>query len=73
MAEYQRIEYRIRPDGTVTETVIDGSGTSCVQTTQGIESSLGAIASQELLPEYYDDGDASVYAAQTLKQTSVDE
>lgn len=72
MAEYQRIEYRIRPDGSVTETVIDGSGTSCVQATQGIETSLGAIASQELLPEYYDD-DASLYAAQTLKQTSVDE
>lgn len=73
MAEYQRIEYRILPNGTVTEQVVDGQGNACVQVTKDFEKSLGHVESQELLPEYYDDGDASVYPTQSLTQTSTDE
>ncbi len=54
MAEYQKIEYRIGKDGKITETVINGVGASCTTATSGFEAALGAIESQELLPEYYD-------------------
>ncbi len=52
MAEYQRIEYRIGPDGKVVETVLGGTGESCVSATEGIEAALGMIADREYLPEY---------------------
>lgn len=55
MAEYQKIEYRIGKDGKITEKVIEGQGSSCVDATRQIESALGEIESQELLPEYYQD------------------
>ena len=54
MAEYQKIEYRIGKDGKIIETVLNASGTSCTNTTAGIEQALGEVASQELLPEYYE-------------------
>ncbi|MDJ0733188.1 MAG: DUF2997 domain-containing protein [Nostocaceae cyanobacterium] len=54
MAEYQKIEYRIGKDGKITETVINASGSSCTQTTSGIEKALGEVENQELLPEYYE-------------------
>lgn len=55
MAEYQKIEYRIGKDGKITEKVIEGQGSGCVDATRQIESALGEIESQELLPEYYQD------------------
>jgi hypothetical protein len=55
MAEYQKIEYRIGKDGKIVEKVLNVTGSSCVNTTKGIENSLGEIESQELLPEYYQD------------------
>ena len=54
MAEYHQVEYRIGKDGKITETVINASGSGCTATTAGIEQVLGEIASQELLPEYYE-------------------
>ncbi|MBF2027644.1 MAG: DUF2997 domain-containing protein [Oscillatoriales cyanobacterium C42_A2020_001] len=54
MAEYQKIEYRIGADGKIIETVLDGSGTSCISTTTDIEQALGTVESQELLPQYYE-------------------
>ena len=54
MAEYQKIEYRIGKDGKIIETVLNASGSSCTNTTAGIEQALGEVASQELLPEYYE-------------------
>lgn len=54
MTEYQKIEYRIGKDGKIIETVLNASGSSCTNTTQGIEDALGEITSQELLPEYYE-------------------
>ncbi len=53
MTEYQRIEYRISKDGTVTEVVLNGTGTSCTTTTADVEQALGQVESQNLLPEYY--------------------
>jgi hypothetical protein len=53
MAEYQKVEYRIGKDGKIVETVLNASGSSCTNTTKGIEQALGEVSSQELLPEYY--------------------
>jgi hypothetical protein len=61
MAEYQRVEYRIGKDGKIQETVINGSGESCTDTTADIESALGEVTSQELLPEYYQGEDNLAY------------
>jgi hypothetical protein len=55
MAEYQKVEYRIGKDGKIVERVLNATGSSCVETTKGLEKSLGEIESQELLPEYYQD------------------
>jgi len=54
MAEYQKIEYRIGKDGKITETVVNASGSSCTETTSGIEKALGFVEDRELLPEYYE-------------------
>ncbi len=54
MAEYQKIEYRIGKDGKIIETVLNASGTSCTDTTKGIEQALGEVSDRELLPEYYE-------------------
>jgi hypothetical protein len=53
MAHYQKVEYRIGKDGQITETVLNGSGSECTQSTAKLENSLGTVVDQELLPEYY--------------------
>lgn len=53
MAQYQKIEYHIGKDGKISEKVINGIGSSCTQTTESIENSLGLVAEKTLLPEYY--------------------
>ncbi|NBD33400.1 MAG: DUF2997 domain-containing protein [Cyanobacteria bacterium] len=69
MAEYQRVEYRIGKDGKIKETVIEGSGESCLDTTSDIESALGEVESQELLPEYYQGQEMLIHEeTQTLEQ-----
>jgi hypothetical protein len=74
MADYQKIEYRIGKDGTVTETVLNSKGETCILVVEGVERSLGEVESRELLPEYYDDADSAVGVdavteqSQTLKQ-----
>ncbi|MBD2693620.1 DUF2997 domain-containing protein [Anabaena catenula] len=55
MAEYQKVEYRIGKDGKIVEKVLNATGSSCVETTKGLEKSLGEIESQKLLSEYYQD------------------
>jgi len=52
MAEYQKIEYRIHPDGSVSEMIIAGTGVQCVLTTEGLEAALGVVENRQLLPEY---------------------
>ena len=54
MAQYQRVEYRIGKDGRIKETVLNGTGENCTETTSDIETALGEVESQELLPEYYE-------------------
>jgi Protein of unknown function (DUF2997) len=60
MAEYQRIEYRIGPDGKVVETVLGATGDRCVSTTAGIEQALGEVETREYLPEYDEVADVAV-------------
>lgn len=52
MAEYQRIEYRIGPDGQIIETVMDGLGNGCLAATQAMEQSLGEVEQRQFKPEY---------------------
>jgi Protein of unknown function (DUF2997) len=66
MAEYQRIEYQIGPDGKVVERVIGGSGPSCASATQEIEQALGQVEAKELLPEYHSE---ALEAEATLSQS----
>jgi hypothetical protein len=74
MANYQKIEYRIGKDGKVTETVLNGTGESCISATESLEQSLGEVESRELLPEYDGDGDNAIgvnsiaEASQSLQQ-----
>ncbi|MBD1211937.1 MAG: hypothetical protein AN487_13445 [Anabaena sp. CRKS33] len=69
MAEYQKIEYRIGKDGKIVERVLNATGSSCVETTKGLEKSLGEIESQELLPEYFQDDELmTISENQTLQQ-----
>jgi Protein of unknown function (DUF2997) len=69
MAEYQKIEYKIGKDGKITETVLNGSGTGCTETTSFIEGALGMVEDQELLPEYYEGEEHETQAEnQSLKQ-----
>lgn len=57
MAEYQRVEYRIGPDGKITETVIGATGDRCVTVTAGIEQALGKVEQRDYQPEYEEDAD----------------
>ncbi len=69
MAEYQKIEYRIGKDGKIVERVLNATGSSCVETTKGLEKSLGEIESQELLPEYYEgEENINIAESQSLHQ-----
>jgi hypothetical protein len=60
MAAYQRTEYRIQPDGSVTIAVLNGEGESCLQATQAAETALGEVQARQVLPEFYRDPDAEV-------------
>ena len=60
MATYQRIEYRISPEGKVTEQVIDGRGAHCLETTIDLEAALGEVTARETLPDYHE-GDAVIH------------
>ncbi|MCF3609353.1 DUF2997 domain-containing protein [Planktothrix agardhii 1033] len=48
--QYYKVEFTINPDGTITEKVLNGSGSSCTELTKDLD--LGEVKSQELLPEY---------------------
>ena len=48
--QYYKVEFTINPDGTITEKVLNGSGSNCTELTKDLE--LGEVKSQELLPEY---------------------
>jgi hypothetical protein len=48
--QYYKVEITINPDGTITEKVLNGSGSSCTELTKDLD--LGEVKSQQLLPEY---------------------
>lgn len=50
----RRIEFLIKPDGTIVEKVLEGSGNACIMDTAPMESALGEVISREMLPEYYE-------------------
>ncbi|MBD2386035.1 DUF2997 domain-containing protein [Cylindrospermum sp. FACHB-282] len=50
--QYQQVELTIGKDGTITERVVNGIGKTCTDLTAALETALGEVRSQELLPEY---------------------
>jgi hypothetical protein len=73
MAHYQKIEYRIGKDGTLTENVLNGQGETCLLATEDLERSLGDVESRDLLPEFDDNSaqvgiDVVTEQSQTLQQ-----
>ncbi|MBD2075542.1 DUF2997 domain-containing protein [Phormidium sp. FACHB-592] len=69
MTEYQKIEYRIGKDGKIVETVLNASGTSCMEATAAIEQALGTVESRELLPSYNESEETlAVDLTQSLQQ-----
>lgn len=50
--QYHRIELTINKDGTITEKVLGVTGPDCTEITKGLESAIGEVLRQELLPEY---------------------
>jgi hypothetical protein len=69
MPEYIKVEYRIDKNGQVTETVLNGSGSSCTLATAGLESALGAVQKRELLPEFHQPTEIERESEVSLKQT----
>lgn len=49
--QYYRVEFVIKPDGSIIEKVM-ASGPNCTAVTEKLEKALGEVRSQELLPEY---------------------
>jgi hypothetical protein len=52
---YERLEYTIFPDGTVTQKVFGVKGTDCLKITKNIEEALGQVISTEFTEEYYEE------------------
>ena len=57
-AKKKELEITIGPDGNVSVRVKCGDGTTCVDDTKFLEAALGGkVVAQELLPEYYENGE----------------
>ena len=48
--EYHRVEFTIKPDGSVSEKVLT-SGPKCTDLTKEMESAMGKVESQELVSD----------------------
>ncbi len=57
--QYFKLEISIKPDGSIVEKVIAGSGSDCQKVTEKLNEAIGNTKSQEFLPEYFleDDND----------------
>ncbi|CAD5984973.1 DUF2997 domain-containing protein [Planktothrix agardhii] len=62
--QYYQVEFTINPDGTITEKVLNGSGSNCTELTKNLE--LGEVKSQELLPEYQEQNQITLLQEENL-------
>jgi len=69
MPEYVKIEYRIDKNGQVTETVLNGNGSSCTLATAELEAALGTVQKRELLPEFHQPAETEIESGVSLHQT----
>jgi hypothetical protein len=53
--QYYKLEITIKPDGSIAEKVISGSGSGCTKVTEDLNEAIGSTESQEFLPEYLED------------------
>jgi hypothetical protein len=51
--QYFKLEIIIKPDGSIIEKVIAGSGSDCAKVTEDLNQAIGNTESQEFLPEYF--------------------
>jgi len=68
MPEYIKVEYRIDKKGQVTETVLNGSGSSCTLATAELEAALGTVQERKLLPEFHQPAEAEIESQVSLQQ-----
>jgi hypothetical protein len=64
--QYYKVEITINPDGTITEKVLNGSGSSCTELTKDLD--LGKVESQQLLPEYQEQNQITLLQEDNLWQ-----
>ena len=64
--QYYKVEFTINPDGTITEKVLNGSGSNCTELTKDLD--LGEVKSQELLPEYQEQNQINPVQEENLWQ-----
>ena len=51
--QYFKLEITIKPDGSIVEKVISGSGSDCQKLTEELNQAIGNTESQEFLAEYF--------------------
>ncbi|MEG3840493.1 DUF2997 domain-containing protein [Microcoleus sp. herbarium14] len=52
--QYFKLEIIVKPDGSVVEKVIAGSGSDCNKITEDLNKAIGITESETLLPEYFE-------------------
>ena len=55
----QEIEFVIKPDGTVEETVRGVNGPACEAVTKAIEDALGEVEKRDHTPDYFGESTAT--------------
>ncbi|AGZ61810.1 MAG: hypothetical protein AV945_gp03 [Phormidium phage MIS-PhV1B] len=55
--KYFKVEITIKPDGSIVEKVISGSGSDCQKLTEDLNEAIGNTEAQEFLTEYFVEDD----------------
>ena len=55
MGRKREIEFIIKPDGTVEESVTGAQGAECEKITEAIERELGEVTEREHTPDYFNE------------------
>lgn len=58
MSKKQELDIQIAADGTVTVSVLNAKGKSCLDLTRELEESLGVVLNRETKPSFYEKEEA---------------
>ncbi|HSN66081.1 MAG TPA: DUF2997 domain-containing protein [Fusibacter sp.] len=64
--QYFKVEIVIKPDGSIVEKVISGSGSDCTKVTEELNEAIGITKVQEFLPEYFVEDDEDQFLTTNL-------